>query len=645
MAEYCEPDLYGPFCLLCEQPPGTNRYYEQATKSSPPECRECGQQLGRAIAIYGIAAVGALLLLAALWAVCRRRLPEDALDWFFFAWNVCAVKLKILLGFFMVAPKVPRVYAVVLPAEVKRILEMFEIVIDLNVLKAPLSCLGFGSYISRLTFWMVSPAFTALVMLLVALFTHADLSIRTHGAGECVLRVLERAAPWILRMLFLAYPVVTNIAFSVFACYEFENGDEWLIADVSVQCGQSEHQKAISLATAAVVLYPAGLWFGCLVLLVSASGAIRDGTPNRLSIASVRPNDECEATPDGRSGLPRALLTPRASCLASTQGFLHSEYKPLFYWWELMEMVRRLLLVGVAVFYPPRGSLAQIGMGAMLCAIYLFVQQQSSPFKELSVCLARLTRLTRWSVPLPPDSPACASRSSQDDFTAKCCSFFLLVYFGSCLVFRVLEHLQQPEARGPPAQTDRCVPSHQHSQGVPSHQHSQGVPSHQHSQGVPMRLKATWPRPLTPFRPTHACLVRRSCQPQVQQLLNLRSAEQRAMVELPATTWVCLASVVGTIIFTAFIVSAQLKAERDRQLREQMALRARRLRYKKSGKEVYAPPLTPPLNFHLFLSHVWGTGQDQMRIVKQRLLEMIPNVSVFLGMPATAKSNLAPALL
>ena len=26
----------------------------------------------------------------------------------------------------------------------------------------------------------------------------------------------------------------------------------------------------------------------------------------------------------------------------------------------------------------------------------------------------------------------------------------------------------------------------------------------------------------------------------------------------------------------------------------------------------------------------WGTGQDQMRIVKQRLLEMIPGLSVFL---------------
>ena len=32
--------------------------------------------------------------------------------------------------------------------------------------------------------------------------------------------------------------------------------------------------------------------------------------------------------------------------------------------------------------------------------------------------------------------------------------------------------------------------------------------------------------------------------------------------------------------------------------------------------------------YHLFLSHVWGTGQDQMRIVKQRLLEMLPSLKV-----------------
>ena len=34
--------------------------------------------------------------------------------------------------------------------------------------------------------------------------------------------------------------------------------------------------------------------------------------------------------------------------------------------------------------------------------------------------------------------------------------------------------------------------------------------------------------------------------------------------------------------------------------------------------------------FHIFLSHVWGTGQDQMRIIKQRLKEMMPDIAVFL---------------
>ena len=36
------------------------------------------------------------------------------------------------------------------------------------------------------------------------------------------------------------------------------------------------------------------------------------------------------------------------------------------------------------------------------------------------------------------------------------------------------------------------------------------------------------------------------------------------------------------------------------------------------------------LSFHIFLSHVWAHGQDQMRIIKQRLIEMMPDVRVFL---------------
>ena len=56
---------------------------------------------------------------------------------------------------------------------------------------------------------------------------------------------------------------------------------------------------------------------------------------------------------------------------------------------------------------------------------------------------------------------------------------------------------------------------------------------------------------------------------------------------------------------------------------------ARRLRHR-DGTEVVATELGKGQEYHLFLSHVWGTGQDQMRIIKQRLLEMVASLHIFL---------------
>ena len=86
----------------------------------------------------------------------------------------------------------------------------------------------------------------------------------------------------------------------------------------------------------------------------------------------------------------------------------------------------------------------------------------------------------------------------------------------------------------------------------------------------------------------------------------LGSGEQRVLVGLSALSWVCLFSVVGTFAVTALIVMMQMREEKERREREQMASRARRLRYKKTDKEVHAPLLEKPLQYHLFLSHVWG---------------------------------------
>ena len=58
-----------------------------------------------------------------------------------------------------------------------------------------------------------------------------------------------------------------------------------------------------------------------------------------------------------------------------------------------------------------------------------------------------------------------------------------------------------------------------------------------------------------------------------------------------------------------------------------VAVAVKKSRYAKDDREVPAPAVESD-GYHLFLSHVWGTGQDQMRIVKQRLLEMLPSLKV-----------------
>ena len=76
---------------------------------------------------------------------------------------------------------------------------------------------------------------------------------------------------------------------------------------------------------------------------------------------------------------------------------------------------------------------------------------------------------------------------------------------------------------------------------------------------------------------------------------------------------VLLLCVTGTLIACALIVAVQFWAEVRRRRQEARAAIARRLRYRKDMREVPVPKLGR-CDFHCFLSHVWGTGQDQVRV-------------------------------
>jgi hypothetical protein len=133
------------------------------------------------------------------------------------------------------------------------------------------------------------------------------------------------------------------------------------------------------------------------------------------------------------------------------------------------------------------------------------------------------------------------------------------------------------------------------------------------------------------------------------------SEEQLYDFHIPSLSlsFILLAAILGSIAVSFVLLLIQLAHEAVVQDREARVATARRLRYQRDGTEVILKPAvglaarsttTHVLSavgrsFHLFLSHVWGTGQDQMRIVKQRLREMLPDAEIFLDVDDLTKGR------
>jgi len=192
------------------------------------------------------------------------------------------VKLKILIGFYLIATKIDSVYEVEFPPEVKRVLSIFSVGVSFGFsgVSSLLECLDMRGYFATLAVYMVAPGAIALLILLIG-----AIRMLCRGAAERTAKaLLVSTAPYLLQLLFLAYPLVSTVAFDAFSCYRFTES-EWLKSDVSIQCDSAAHADAKALAWAAIIIYPIGLLVLNGVLLFKARHAVLNRKPTTLSRA------------------------------------------------------------------------------------------------------------------------------------------------------------------------------------------------------------------------------------------------------------------------------------------------------------------------------------------------------------------------
>ena len=192
-----------------------------------------------------------------------------------------------------------------MPASVAALLDVFDVLnLSIDALGLPLSCLQLGSFFNQLLFLVMSPCVLGLLVLAFSMATevYAKRKSANFTAG------LIRALPYLLYILFFAFPLVSSRAFQAFDCEGFDDGTRFLRADYSLDCNDVEHRRVVSLAWVAIALYPVCVPLLYLALLLSAR---------------------------------KAIFTEQPTDLSRSLSFLHQDYAPSMFWWEVIEISKK----------------------------------------------------------------------------------------------------------------------------------------------------------------------------------------------------------------------------------------------------------------------------------------------------------------
>jgi hypothetical protein len=191
-------------------------------------------------------------------------------------------------------------------------------------------CLTTYTFYSKFTFAIALPA----LLVCGCMVTYVIALRGKDEAGKIGCR--NRAVQMCYFVAFVVYPFVSQTVFQAFNCKTLADDESWLAADFQVDCSRGVFvvfQLAAFLCVAAI---PIGLPFGTLLILFRQ----------------------------------RKEMLVNNSLSRQRFGFLVGDYKNEYYYWECLELIRKVLLTGILIFCK-QGSLLQIviGMGIMLTFI------------------------------------------------------------------------------------------------------------------------------------------------------------------------------------------------------------------------------------------------------------------------------------
>ena len=368
---YCARGHTGPFCELC---------LDGFVKAGKEGCIQCSGDLSPSV--IATASVVAVIVAAAIgFYCCNHRLQRSIAR----AHAAKAImegvqaQVRILISLMQVLSKVGVAFATRFPPMFDQLISYLNLfALDFLDL-VPLGCVFEYSFHSLLLARTLTP---------LAICALALLYGRKRGK-----KAMTSAVSFVFDLLFLVYPS-TSIA--IFSTFQFEQLDDAhqtkvLRADFNIDYDSQQHEVMRIYAGVMMVVYPLGLplLFACLfykhrkeMAELSAVSAAHDHVAELAKLSSKNVlASATSAAGDAEVGTLKAQEKAVLDKLPRYMVKLVGDYKGRYYYFEIIECMRKLLLVCIPVFFDPQGSVSQLMFGLMICFLTFGVYGIMRPYK------------------------------------------------------------------------------------------------------------------------------------------------------------------------------------------------------------------------------------------------------------------------
>jgi hypothetical protein len=285
-------------------------------------------------------------------------------------WRTMTVQLKIMVTFLQVLSQIHTVYDIPYPESFVRFIQRMAFVnLDL------IDMMRVGC-VARVDFYGKLFAVTLVPIILSAgLFVVARYKVAVRNTCIKVFLLLT----------FIIFPSVSTTVLRAFPCRAFDDGSNLLKADYSIDCDAPGRAGYVFYAVLMTLVYPIGITTLYAVLLWKQRLLVCPEKREWQKVCGIKaypPLSLSIADDDALLAAREALLKDKSAgahaMLRSTQ-FLFKEYEPRFWWFEVFECARRLMLTGGTVFFL-EGSATQVAAGMLVALISIQIYARTQPY-------------------------------------------------------------------------------------------------------------------------------------------------------------------------------------------------------------------------------------------------------------------------